>query len=101
MNLPRLAAIQELPFSLPVIKNNQAWAINQDTTPQSLVLVEFVFYDELAIQAASQAAIGANNINQSIDSISSDLSILKSRISTVESILDTTGLSPSVSGIAI
>lgn len=101
MILPRLAAIQELPFSLPPIKDNQAWAINQDTTPPSLVLVEFVFSDQVATQSDSQQSTNLLNtsISQSISSISSDLSTLKSRMSTVESILNTTSFAVSVSGI--
>jgi hypothetical protein len=87
MNLPRLIPVSNLPFNLPPIKNNQAWALNQDTSPASLVLIEFVYNDNAqTTTSVSQESITLLNtsINQTLSSINSEINALTSRLTVLE-----------------
>lgn len=100
MRLPNLSPVENLPLNFPPIKENQVWALNQDTNPASLVLIEFVYSEQPQILSASQESVNLLNttINQTLSSISAEINNLSSRLTTLESILNTSNFTTSPQG---
>jgi hypothetical protein len=86
MKLPTLSTVDNLPLGLPSIKENQTWALNIDTNPPSLVLVEFVLYKQPTPPSSAQES--ANSLADEESSlINNQLSSLSLRISRIEDAL--------------
>jgi hypothetical protein len=85
MTLPRLAPVDNLAINLPPTKENQVWALNLDTSPESLVLIEFV-YGGVVVSDSAQSSISSlnNSLNQSLLALSSQLNDISSRLTLVE-----------------
>lgn len=94
MNLPRLVNVSGLPFSLPVLPEYQVWAINQDTSPPSLVIVEFPYSRPLEPAAAANTLNLLNTtVGQTSTLINTQLQNIESRVTTLEGQLSNTPIS--------
>jgi len=91
MNLPRLVNVSGLPFSLPVLPEHQTWAINQDTSPPSLVIVDFPYSRPLEPAASANTLNLLNTtVGQTSTLINIQLQNIESRITTLEGQLSNT-----------
>lgn len=89
MILPNLSPANNLPINLPQTKENQVWALNLNTSPPSLVLIEFV-YGGVEVQDSAQASISSlsNSLNQSLLALSSQIDDISSRLTLVENTIN-------------
>lgn len=85
MSLPRLTNVTGIPFSLPSLPEYQTWAINLDTTPPSLVIVEFPYSRPRDLTSPSNTLNALNaTLEQTSIVLNSQLQILENRISGLE-----------------
>ncbi|NBP16505.1 hypothetical protein EBU95_19310 [bacterium] len=85
MNLPRLISISGLPFSLPPLPEYQVWAINQDTSPPSLVIVEFPYSKPVdTVPSINTFNLLNTTLEQTSTLLNIQLQTLDNRLTTIE-----------------